>query len=172
MDYVPQYDEQGNLTGICCRNMSIPLPPGNSDTSQFLVWLQSQNMTQEQWLAANPWSPWGNLSLADYQAQRTAQLKSDCDTLVLSCYPQTNQTAMVVMLMQATQQGLSNRAAYLEKVWTWATAITGLYYQQAAMIQACATQAQVQAISWDEALSSLEAQDPLVTIQQAMSITT
>ena len=167
MDYLPLYDQNRNLCGWQCGNTS-----GGVENQYFQAWLVSQNLTQEQWLAQNPWQPWGNLSLADYQAQRIAQLKTDCDALALAHYPQTNQTAMVVMLMQATAQGLANRAAYLEKVWTWATAITGLYYQQAAMIQACATQAQVQAISWDEALSSLEAQDPLVTIQQAMSITT
>jgi hypothetical protein len=109
-------------------------------------------------------------TLAQAQAQALTQLKADCDALVLAHYPQTNQTALVVMLMQAAQGGLTNRAAYIEQVWTWATSITTLYYQQAAAIQAATTTDQVAAITWSAALAALGATDPNVTILGAMNI--
>ena len=173
--YTPIYSADGQmLAGIMNGATQVTI----AGMAAWRTWLVANYPSNPQtidnsillWLAANPWKPWGSMTLAQYQAQQIAQLKSDCDALALSHYPQTNQTAMVVMLMQAAQQGLTNRVAYLEQVWIWATAITNLYYQQAAAIQACTAQSQVQQINWSAALAALGAQDPLVTIQEAMSI--
>ena len=171
MGYTPNYDLNGNFLSVQNGGSVIPVDVNNIDYQAFQAWLNTQGQTQAQWLIANPWTPWGALTLAQYQAQQIAALKTACDALADSRYPQTNQTAMVVMLMQATQQGLTNRAAYLEQVWTWATAITMMYYQKAALVQACTSQAQVQAVTWSAELTALATQDPDITIQAAMAIT-
>jgi hypothetical protein len=117
------------------------------------------------------YTAWGTLTVAQLQAQAILQLKSDCDACILKQYPQTNQMALLLLMLQAQQAG-NTAANYVLQVWGWASQIMTAYYTYAAQIAACTDQASVLAISWSAALAAIVAQDPGVTLIQAQQMLT
>lgn len=109
------------------------------------------------------------ITLADYQASFLAQLQLDCQNFILSRYDLPHQTSLSSIGWTGAVAGRTNQAAYCAQVLTWAGSVLQLYYTTQAVMNAAPTLAAAQAITYD--FTQFAATDPLVTIQQAISIT-
>jgi len=109
------------------------------------------------------------ISLATYQANFLAQLQLDCQNFILSRYDLPHQTSLSSIGWTGAVAGRTNQAAYCSQVLSWAGTVLELYYTTQAAMNAAASLAAAQAITYD--FTQFIATDPLVTIQQAMGIT-
>jgi hypothetical protein len=164
--YIPSYTATGELLGITKDSMSIPVDDRNRDYRKFLQWLSDNSKTLEQWLADNPYTPWGDKTVAQLREDRIQALDIAVRSYVYQHYEPHRQVTLTKLQMDATRADNQTAYDYIEQCWTWIKSCFAVYYTKAAEIQAAQTHEGVMGVAWD--LSSLDASDPQVTLQQAM----
>lgn len=87
---------------------------------------------------------------------------------ILNRYALERQTSFILMMTLAMNQGLTNRAAYIQKAIDWVNSVLSYHFEISDQITAARTLADVAAITWD--LSTFDATDPDIWIQTAMEI--
>jgi hypothetical protein len=168
--YTPLYTNTGELLAVKRDSDSacIPVAGDNSDWQKFLLWLGEK--TLEQWLAENPYQPWGDKTLEQYKLGRINELDEAVRAYVYGHYAQHRQVTLTKLQMDATKNNNIEAYSYIESCWDWIKSAFAVYYVKAAELNACASSEAVNDVSWD--LSVLDASDPGVTIQHAMELLT
>lgn len=108
----------------------------------------------------------------DFQSAMTDRLaKWDIETrdYIYQHYPQEKQQSIVLLLVLANLQGLSNRFTYLMRAVDWVMVqVLAHHYEKVAEYAACTTIAELEAVAGN--FQQFDETDPLVGLSDAMAI--
>lgn len=155
------------------------------DTSTFspIEWIYHPNLTAVQGVPPHYWvidvnnvremtpeekATYDAEHLPALKAEKEKRLKAECRDSIWVRYPPDNQASLTILMLMAHVQQLSNRFAYIAQAVQWIDAALTYYYAKAAEITSATSIAELDAVSWD--MTSIWADDPLVTIYQARQI--
>tara|TARA_Y100000361_G_scaffold148317_1_gene160975 strand:- start:1293 stop:1799 length:507 start_codon:yes stop_codon:yes gene_type:complete len=83
-------------------------------------------------------------------------------------YPTYRQQMLQALYSQAIKNGLTNRAAYIERLIDWCSSVVALSLQADAELAECSTEEEMFLVDVD--YTAMDYTDPEVTIEQALSI--
>jgi len=166
----PIYTHGGMFTGIEYNGWSVPLDPHNTTYDRVITELAAEGKTLEQWLAENPYIPWGDQSLAEHRLSHLLKLNKALNSAIQERYNQPEERvdqfkqllnrARFKLTMNPTSIPLQEAVAYLESFEDWAMyGAQAIYAHSYAYVMAAQTHEEIEAVSWDLELSQWLEQD-------------
>lgn len=107
-------------------------------------------------------------SLTLVKIKRIKELSTDVSNYIGSKYLLPQQVTLVALLSEANANSLSNRKNYITPGIAWVRSVLQHFYSLRDQILALNTIADIKSFSWD--FSSFDATDPVLTVEQATSI--
>lgn len=108
------------------------------------------------------------LDLFQVKKNKIDVLANETTSRLRSSYPVDSVDSLNVILDDAVEQGLPNRAAHVRSKNAWGVEVLQFYADQRSTIGALTTFADVYAYTWD--FSSIMEVDPMITISSALAI--
>lgn len=102
------------------------------------------------------------------KTEKVTALSMQFNGFILQRYAQHRQASLTMLYQKALADGQANRAAYIKQAIDWIEGVLDIYYTVRDQVVALADISSVESFTYD--FSALEATDPMITLEQAVSI--